>query len=215
MRVLSIQTERVKRQWRVRVTLDDGTDALLWTETQLRFGVYHGAEISLDQWNELIVFDEQLGCRIKSLRLLAVRPRSVDELRQKLKIEKFSDTAIERCLSELAEEGMLDDTDFARRFARSRLARKSMGRQALEFELRKKGIEEKLRQRVVAELIPDSVEIELAEKAARQKIKSYREKDSSAVRRKLSAYLHQRGFSGETIAHVILKILRTFRAEDR
>jgi regulatory protein len=207
MRVLSIQTERVKRQWRVRVTLDDGTETLLWTETQLRFGISSGAVVSLDKWNELVLFDEQLGCRVKSLRWLAVRPRSADELRQKLRHEKFSDTAIESCLSELAEEGLLDDTDFARRFARSRLTRKPMGRRALEFELRKKGIEEKLRQQVVAELIPDSAEIEMAEKAAKQKIRTYREKDNSVVRRKLSAYLNQRGFSGETIAVVVRRLI--------
>lgn len=207
MRVLSIQTERVKRQWRVRVTLDDSTERLIWPETQLRFKIFSSAEVSVDRWNELLLFDDRFGCRVKSLRLLAVRPRSADELRQKLRFEKFSEPAIEECLRELAEEGLLDDTDFARRFARSRLARKPMGRRALDFELRKKGIDETLRRQVVAELVPDEVELALAEKAAKQKMKSYREKNLRVIQRKLSAYLTQRGFSGETIARLFRRMI--------
>jgi len=51
------------------------------------------------------------------------------------------------------------------------------------------------------------VELEMAEKTARQKLKSYRETDKWVLQRKLSAYLAQRGFSGETTSRVVRKLV--------
>ncbi len=207
MRIVDVQSVRVKRQWRVRVTLEDGTERLIWPETQIQCDIHAGDNLSPEQWKTTMVADDSYGSRVKSLRLLSVRPRSAEELRQRLQSEGFLSAAIDACIRQLQDEGYLDDADFARRFARTRLIRKPMGPRALEYELRKKGIAESLRQRVIAELLPDDVELELAEKTAQQKLKSYREKDRRVLERKLSAYLAQRGFTGETVRAVIKRIL--------
>ena len=74
-------------------------------------------------------------------RFLEVRPRSVDEVRRRLRdaglpARPRGDGAIER----LADLGMLDDEAFARAWVESRDRARPRGERALRSELRRKGV---------------------------------------------------------------------------
>jgi regulatory protein len=76
----------------------------------------------------------------RALDLLALRRRSVAELRRKL-LQKGEDaTTIEEVIARLVDQRLLDDAEFARQFARSKVVAAGASRRHISAELAKKGV---------------------------------------------------------------------------
>lgn len=130
-----------------------------------------------------------------ALNYLKFRPRTVFEIREKLKSKRFEEEDIEKTVSVLKKNKLLDDKEFAKMYVRDRNLLKPTGSYLLKLELRKLGI--------------DDTDIESAsegqddEKLAREAIESkarYRNADFN----KQAAFLQRRGFS----PNIIYKILK-------
>jgi regulatory protein len=74
-------------------------------------------------------------------RFLEVRPRSIAEVRRRLKQAGYRDELIERSIERLTELGVLDDAAFARAWVESRDRAHPRGEHALMIELRQKGVD--------------------------------------------------------------------------
>jgi SOS response regulatory protein OraA/RecX len=88
------------------------------------------------------------------------------------------------------------------------LKKKSIGKRTLQFELRKKGISEDIISSVMKDIFAGHSELEDAIAAANKKIRTYRGGEASQIRVKLMRFLHQRGFSPDTIRTVIGRLLK-------
>ena len=73
-------------------------------------------------------------------RFLEVRPRSVTEVRRRLRSAGYSATLVEGAVVRLVELGFLDDAAFARAWVESRDRARPRGERALRVELRQKGV---------------------------------------------------------------------------
>ncbi len=72
----------------------------------------------------------------RAVKLLAAKPRSVEELRERLLEKQWTDAAaVEYALAKLKEYGYLDDDRFAFGFASYRVRQKPVGRQRLARDL--------------------------------------------------------------------------------
>lgn len=78
--------------------------------------------------------------RESALYYLDSGPRTVHEVAQKLRDRGYPDDIITVVIDRLVTVGLLDDVAFADAWVRSRSERKRLGRAALRFELRRKGI---------------------------------------------------------------------------
>ena len=76
-------------------------------------------------------------------RVLKIRPRSIFELREKLKSKGFGPEVIEATLTDLIQKKLLDDRAFTASWIQYRLAR-PFGFRRICLELRDKGIAEDL-----------------------------------------------------------------------
>src|SRR5919199_1069530 len=75
----------------------------------------------------------------RAVKLLAAKPRSVAELRERLaEKESATEEAIEYAIKKLTEYGYLNDEQFAVGFAQSRVRQKPVGRQRLARDLETK-----------------------------------------------------------------------------
>src|SRR5207302_8023087 len=75
----------------------------------------------------------------RAVKLLAAKPRSVEELREHLLEKEWADeAAVTYALSKLKEYGYLDDERFAFGFASYRVKQKPLGRQRLARDLKAK-----------------------------------------------------------------------------
>ncbi len=137
--------------------------------------------------------------RIKTdaLRLLAARPRSIAELRSRLKLKKHDERLIDEVLDSLKKQGMLDDEKFARLYAGSRVHSRPAARRQLEFELRRKGLSKEIVGRTL-----DGLGEYDEKKAARDLVFARFHKMTGIPPEKKKArlfgFLRRRGFSTET-----------------
>lgn len=86
----------------------------------------------------------------KAARLLAIRPRTERELRERLAQGGHSPCEVDTTIARLVELELVDDAAFARQWVEESAARKGLGGHALRAELLAKGVAPELAQEVVA-----------------------------------------------------------------
>ena len=79
--------------------------------------------------------------RERAARLLASRPRTEHELRERLARDGFETPEIERALDWARDAGYLDDAALAQRWIAARAARRGYGRGRLMAELARRGVD--------------------------------------------------------------------------
>lgn len=94
----------------------------------------------------------QRKAREKALRLLAVRARSIQELRGKLKEKGFHEEVVAEVIAYLQELKYVDDESFAGQWARNLGVNKLLGDRRITFSLREKGISPALIEKAMANL---------------------------------------------------------------
>jgi regulatory protein len=137
----------------------------------------------------------------RALNLLAHRARSIAELRRKLVDTGAPTSEVDDVIARLTDQKLLDDVDFARQFARTRITGAGASRVRIVQELRRKGVARDVAERALADL--DEVEgIDAStsiHRVAEKKWKSLAKLDDFTRRRRLYAFLARRGFNPDEI----------------
>lgn len=141
-----------------------------------------------------------------ALNMLAMRDHSSTELREKLLRRDFDPAAVDRLIAKLERSNLLDDGQFAQRFAKAQRESRKLSRSALRRQLVKKGIDEETIAVVVAEV---DGEEDLAREVAEKKARSTRGLDHEVRERRILGMLARRGFSST----ICLKVTREVLAE--
>ncbi|MGB9911392.1 MAG: regulatory protein RecX [Microgenomates group bacterium] len=135
----------------------------------------------------------------KTLRFLSFRPRSEKEVKDFLRRKKISSLKIDSIIYLLKKQGLIDDYQFAFWWVEQRGEFRPKGKKALIFELKKRGIEEKIIDKVLSSLD----EKELAWRALLKKEESFSRFKGEELKRKIFNFLSSRGFSFETIEEIL------------
>lgn len=145
----------------------------------------------------------------QALRFLAVRPRSVWEVRQKLgryrsrQNESLAESHIQWVTSKLLEQGYLNDEEFARFWIEQRNQFKPLAPRALRYELLRKGIDEPTIQAVMESAVEGET---AALQAARGQMYRWQQLDEETFRKKMAAFLQRRGFSWAVVSDVLAQL---------
>jgi regulatory protein len=145
--------------------------------------------------------------RALCLRLLTARARTRAELSGQLTKRGYPDDIRDRVLDRLAAAGLVDDTDFAEEWVRSRRAKAGQSKRALAAELQTKGVDNDVITRALDGLGADA-ERERAEQLVRARLR--REalggdgKDEVRVSHRLAAMLARRGYSQTLAGEVVV-----------
>ena len=131
-----------------------------------------------------------------ALHFLKFRPRSVFEVENKLKQKRILDSEIQKTISVLKKNKLLDDKEFAKMWVRDRNLLKPEGSYLLKMELRKLRVADGDIEAALSEQNEES----LARKAIEGK---YRERNIDFDKK--AAFLARRGFK----TSVIYKILKS------
>lgn len=130
-----------------------------------------------------------------ALHFLKFRPRSEFEIEQKLKQKGAIDSEIEKVISVLKKNKLLDDEEFAKMWVRDRNLLKPSGSYLLKMELRKFGVADEIIDSALAEQDEEA----LAKKALESKLRL-----KNADFNKKAGFLQRRGFS----TNIVYKILK-------
>jgi len=138
-------------------------------------------------------------------RMLALRPRSEREVRDRLREADFPDDVVEDTIGRLYELELLNDEDFAVDWIEERTRRKGLGPKALIAELQRKGVE---RGTAEAALARSGVDEEAAATAQAErvvhKVIRYPLRDQAS---KLQQMLLRKGFSWEATEAAVKAVL--------
>jgi regulatory protein len=149
--------------------------------------------------------DDKTVTRAKNVayRLLTYRPRSRAELVGKLRDREFEEAVIDRVVSDLERFGYINDRQFAEQWVASRVRLRGLGRRRVEQELRNKGIDRDIVRDVLVETLSLDDEEAVAKQAAERKLRSMRNIEPLARKRRLAGFLERKGFSSEIIRSII------------
>jgi regulatory protein len=199
-RITAIETQQRDPE-RVNVFLNGsfafGLPALAAVQESLRVGDVLGEE----QIARLRALDEQAKAVNAAMNLLAMRPRSEREIRDRLKRKGYPPETIDAAVTKLEGWRYLDDEAFARFWVENREANKPRGRRLLEQELRLKGVDRETIRQTIAET--DLDETAAALNLGRNKLRTYGKLEPEVARRRLGAFLGRRGYGYDVIKPVI------------
>lgn len=143
--------------------------------------------------------------RALCLRLLTARARTRAELEGQLAKRGYPDDVSALVLDRLTDVGLVDDTDFAEQWVRSRRINAGKGKRALAAELRTKGVDNEVITAALAD-IDAGAERERAEQLVGDKLRRERNTDDEAkLTRRLVGMLARRGYS-QTMAFDVVKV---------
>jgi len=193
------------RQARVKVYLD-GRYAFSLAES-VAAALQVGQVLTAAQVRALQEADTRARAWQDAARLLAVRPRSEAEVRQRLQRRGYAHDIVEATVERLRTLGWLDDAAFARQWVENRLAFRPRGRARLRAELRQKGIAPAL----IEAALRDLDETTLALEAGRKVLPRYQGLPWPVFARRLSGYLARRGFPPDVVRQVVQQLWQTSR----
>ncbi|MCK5653670.1 MAG: RecX family transcriptional regulator [Dehalococcoidia bacterium] len=189
--ITDIETQKRGRE-RVSIFLDGRFAFSVGRGVVEEHGLHPGQVLSDSRVEELAVADLFGKCLNAALRLLSYRPRSEAEIRTRLS-RRFNGETIEGVILQLRERQMIDDVAFAAFWREARDFFSPRGRRLLKVELRNKGIDRELIDKVLNGIDDE----ESAYRAAQKRGRTLAKEDYETFRRKLGAFLRRRGFSYE------------------
>ena len=146
---------------------------------------------------------KKTNAKVYALRLLTVRDRSVQELRERLE-RRFSKDEAAEALDYLDDLGYLDDLRFAANYVQYRNRNRPTGNYLLRLELRNKGIADEDIDQV---LNAADLEYELALSLAKQRMGSLERVEALVRIRRLYGLLQRRGFPSPIARRVVGELL--------
>jgi regulatory protein len=163
-----------------------------------------GQELSEAEIAELRHKDAIVKAADNIANLLSYRPQSTQEIRQKLGKKGYEEAVIESAIERMTRMGYLDDRSFARFWIESRSRSKPLGKQALTYELRQKGIADAILRELLDELVDES---NAAYQAAEGRVRRMRGSSQREFKQKLGSFLQRRGFRYDSINQALNQLI--------
>ncbi|MET0623026.1 MAG: regulatory protein RecX [Pyrinomonadaceae bacterium] len=136
----------------------------------------------------------------RAVKLLAAKPRSIEELRERLLEKGWADeAAVEHALAKLKEYGYLDDERFAFGFASYRVKQKPVGRQRLARDLQTKKISKETADAALELVYQETPEEELIARAIDKRVRLRGRPTTRQETKSLYDHLLRLGFSYDLI----------------
>jgi regulatory protein len=140
----------------------------------------------------------------RAVKLLAAKPRSVAELRERLLEKEWTDeAAADYAVARLTEYGYLDDEQFALSFAQSRVRQKPVGRQRLARDLKNKKLDPETAGQALEKVFEETPEEELIDEAIARRVRLRGRPRTRGESKSLFDHLLRRGFSIDLVINKV------------
>lgn len=191
--------ERQRRRRRVNVFVDGRFALVLGAQLAAERDVRPGRSLTSDELSALAEAEARRDAMESALRLLAYRPRSERELRDRLARKRFRRAVIDETLGRLRELGYLDDDAFARFWTETRQTARPRSGRLLAVELRRLGVTKETAEQATA----DISEEDAAYRAASARLRVLRGLEYPRFRERLGRFLTRRGFAYDVARRTI------------
>jgi regulatory protein len=140
-----------------------------------------------------------------SMHALARKGISSTEMVELLRSRELDESDVQFEVERLERVGLLNDDELASTLVRSLRERKGLGRSAISAELRRRKIDPSAIALALDEVADD--ELERALEVATKRAPQLRSLDQETARRRLSAFLMRKGYSGGVVSAAVTAVL--------
>lgn len=145
----------------------------------------------------------------RAVKLLAAKPRSIAELRERLAERCSSKTVVETVIARLREYGYLDDERYALSYASAKVRQQPIGRRRLELSLRRKKVDRAVSDEALNQVFAETPEAELLDRAIEKRIRLRGRPKTRAEAKSLFDHLLRQGFPFELVADKVRAAAKT------
>lgn len=136
----------------------------------------------------------------RAVKLLAAKPRSIGELRERLLEKLWTDeTIVDAVIEKLKEYKYLDDEQFARDLAVSKLRQKPQGKRRLQQSMSQKKLDKETVATAIAEAFEKLPEDELIDQAIAKRLRLKGKPETRDDTKKFYDHLLRQGFGYDLI----------------
>lgn len=151
----------------------------------------------------------------RAVKLLAAKPRSVAELRERLLQRRgTTEAVVETVIARLREYGYLDDERYAFTYASSKVKQRPIGRRRLERDLKFKQIENDVAAEALELVYTETPEEQLIDRAIEKRIRLRGRPKDRAEAKKLFDHLLRQGFQFEVVSEKVRALATDYTDED-
>ncbi len=153
--------------------------------------------------NQLLGNDNREKAFQKALQFINYRPRSIHEVKEKLKELGFGGSVIDNVVDELIRKNYLNDCEYSENWILSRVRSKPRSQGMLRFELRKKHILES----IIEEALKSAPENdELALRLGEKYLRRFANLDEKEFTKKMTGVLARRAFPFSVIKTALIEL---------
>lgn len=185
---------------RCKVFIDENFAFALYKGELHKYKIEEGMELPESDYKEILEQVIFRRARERALYLLKFSGRTEVELRRKLRTGYYPDQAVDAAVDFLKEYGYINDSGYAENYIEVYGKRKSKAE--LKGALLQKGVDKNLVEKLLSEQCPDEEE-QVRSLLCKRK---FSESDAPEQKRKNIAFLMRRGYSYDTIRHVMGRI---------
>jgi regulatory protein len=143
----------------------------------------------------------------RAVKLLAAKPRSVADLRERLLEKEWTNEAVvEAVLKKLSEYGYLNDERFAFGYASYKVRQKPVGRQRLQRDLQMKKVPRETADEALNLVFEETPEADLIDRAIEKRTRLRGLPRTRAEIKSLIDHLLRQGFSYDLISNKVRKL---------
>jgi len=169
--------------------------------------------VEFEQDRERIIKDSEKAreqTMNRAVKLLAAKPRSVGELRERL-LEKnwTNEQIVDGVMEKLKEYKYLDDQQFAKDFALSKLRQKPIGKRRLKQTLSQRKLDNDTVEEAIASAFEKMPEAELIDRAIEKRLRIKGKPETRDDTKKFYDHLQRQGFSFDLIRVKMSDVVKT------
>ena len=140
----------------------------------------------------------------RAVKLLAAKPRSVAELRERLlRAKNTNEEVVETVIARLREYGYLNDERFAFSYASYKVRQRPVGRRRLERDLKFKKIDSSVANEALEMVFTETPEEQLIDQAIAKRLRIRGKPKNRAEAKSLFDHLLRQGFEFELVSEKI------------
>ena len=189
------------------LSLSDGSSLQGFDAAALKqFSLCAERELKARELDELKQTDALFRARSIAARYLNYRPRSRQEVRDRLRRAGIAESATARLLRELEEKGDLDDARFAREWVQAKVLGGRSGPRLISKQLAERGVARGLIEEALAAELPSEHKLAAARRLV-EKRGAGRDLADARERKRLADHLLRRGFEWDIIETVMKEII--------
>jgi len=163
----------------------------------------------------LIVTDLRRKTFERAVKLLAAKPRSVAELRERLLQGKGADEpVVDTVITRLQEYGYLDDERFAFSYASYKVKQRPVGRRRLERDLKFKKVESGVANEALELVYTETPEEQLIDQAIAKRLRIRGRPKNRIEAKSLFDHLLRQGFPFDLVSDKVRALATDYADED-